>query len=550
MISNLKISMRLIGIVRQMLPMIILAITLGVLGFLAAIIIPVAGAYGIGILTDTVNFSFINLEQAIALIVICSVCRGLLRYGEQASNHYIAFKVLAIIRDIVFKKLRKLAPAKLEGRDSGELVSMITTDVELLEVFYAHTISPVAIALITNLLIVVVLFTINPGLALIGFCSYILIGLVVPLYTTKIGADIGSKYRDEAADMSDTILDGLYGLDEIKQYKYDTEYLNNINMKTEKLVSHQAVMRKVEGKQQAITNTLILVTGLITCSYIYVMVSDGIISSSVGILGFVLLVSSFGPVVALSNLANNLLITFGSAKRILKLLDEEVVITDVTTGSDFQPGDIHLDNVNFMYDDQQVLKNLSLEIKENKIIGIKGESGSGKSTVLKLLMRFYETDSGTIKYSNQDINTINTTSLRNNISFVQQETFLLNDTIRENLKIAQLDATDEQMFDSLKLAAIDQFVMSLPKILDTVIGENGSSLSGGERQRLGIARAILSDSPYIILDEPTANLDTLGESIILDSLRKIKNKTIIIVSHRSSTLSICDQIINIEELNG
>ncbi|MFV0395446.1 MAG: amino acid ABC transporter ATP-binding/permease protein [Coprobacillaceae bacterium] len=548
--SNFKMSMRLIGLVKQMLPIMILAITLGVLGFLAAIMIPVLGAYGIGIFIDPTHFSFITLQQVIILIVVCSLLRGLLRYGEQASNHYIAFKVLAIIRDIVFKKLRKLAPAKLEGRDSGELVSMITTDVELLEVFYAHTISPVAIAIITNLLVVLALFVINPVFGLIGLCSYLIIGVAVPFYITRIGADIGTKYRDDAADMSDTVLDGLYGLDEIKQYNYDQNYLEMIKSKTENLVSHQAIMRKVEGKQQAITNTLILATGLIAIAYVYVATSNGLISSSSGMLGFVLLVSSFGPVVALSNLANNLLITFGSAKRLLGLLDEEVITTDVTDGIDLQPGDIQLENVNFKYNNNQVLRNLSMVIENNKIIGIKGESGSGKSTVLKLLMRFYQTDMGTIKYNTHDINGINTTSLRSNISFVQQETFLLNDTIRENLKLAKLDATSRQMIDSLKLAVIDQFVISLPAGLDTIIGENGSNLSGGERQRLGIARAILSDSQYIILDEPTANLDTLGESIILDSLRQIKNKTIIIVSHRSSTLGICDQIIDIEELNG
>lgn len=544
--NRLKLSIRLISLVSEMSLVMLGAITLGVLGFLAAIFIPVLGAYGVITTLNPEAFTLLSIDKIIILIVILAISRGLLRYGEQAANHYIAFKILAIIRDKVFKKLRKLSPSKLDNIDSGEMVSMITTDVELLEVFYAHTISPVAIAIITNGFILYLIAQFDLGFAIIGFVSYILVGVVIPYATTKLGNNVGVEYRDESAKLSNLVLEGLYGLDEIIKFNQKETYGNKIIADTASVNQTQMQMRNVEGIQLAITNTAILLTGLISAYYGYTLLSSN--SSNLSLLvGYTLLMSSFGPVVALSNLANNLLTTFASAARVLALLDEKVITEDIALGEDLSHGDIIVENLSYSYNHKAVLTNLSTVIEKGKITGISGPSGCGKSTLLKLLMRFYEVDDKMIKYHDIGVNKITTTSLRNNIAFVDQETFLFNSTIRENMIIAKQDATDEQIINSLKEASIYQFIESLPDGIDTVIGENGSKLSGGERQRIGLARALLTNSDYIFLDEPSANLDTLNEGVILKSLSEIKNKTIIIISHRRSTLSICDKVIDLEK---
>lgn len=548
--NGFKISMRLITLVKEMIPVMVCAIILGILGFFTAIFIPVLGVYGIANIIDPNTYNIFSLSQIVITIIIIAIMRGILRYGEQASNHYIAFRVLAIIRDIVFKKLRTLAPAKLEGRGSGDLVAMITSDVELLEVFYAHTISPVMIAIITNTIITILLMMINPYIGLIGLVSYVIIGVIIPIYITSLGNEVGDEYRENSSALTEQLLDGLYGLDELIQFNYGEQYKSNILDGTTRLNDSQEKMRSVEGWQVAITNGTILVTGLIAVFSIYYLTNNGIITSLDGLIGFTLLMSSFGPVVALSNLANNLLITFASARRVLNLLDEDILVKEIVNGSESVTGDVVVENVSFKYLDETILNNISLNVTDGSIVGIKGPSGCGKSTLIKLLMRFYETVSGEVKYDSININEINTSSLRNSIGFVSQESFLLNDTIRENLKIANLNATEVEMMQALKAAAILDFVKSLPQGLDTVLGENGSNLSGGERQRIGLARALLSNSKYIYLDEPTANLDVLNEKIILNSLSQIKGKTIILVSHRSSTLSICKHVIDMEAING
>lgn len=548
--NGFKISMRLITLVKEMIPVMVCAIILGILGFFTAIFIPVLGVYGIANIIDPNTYNIFSLSQIVITIIIIAIMRGILRYGEQASNHYIAFRVLAIIRDIVFKKLRTLAPAKLEGRGSGDLVAMITSDVELLEVFYAHTISPVMIAIITNTIITILLMMINPYIGLIGLVSYVIIGVIIPIYITSLGNEVGDEYRENSSALTEQLLDGLYGLDELIQFNYGEQYKSNILDGTTRLNDSQEKMRSVEGWQVAITNGTILVTGLIAVFSIYYLTNNGIITSLDGLIGFTLLMSSFGPVVALSNLANNLLITFASARRVLNLLDEDILVKEIVNGSESVTGDVVVENVSFQYLDETILNNISLNVTDGSIVGIKGPSGCGKSTLIKLLMRFYETVSGEVKYDSININEINTSSLRNSIGFVSQESFLLNDTIRENLKIANLNATEVEMMQALKAAAILDFVKSLPQGLDTVLGENGSNLSGGERQRIGLARALLSNSKYIYLDEPTANLDVLNEKIILNSLSQIKGKTIILVSHRSSTLSICKHVIDMEAING
>lgn len=548
--NGFKISMRLITLVKEMIPVMVCAIILGILGFFTAIFIPVLGVYGIANIIDPNTYNIFSLSQIVITIIIIAIMRGILRYGEQASNHYIAFRVLAIIRDIVFKKLRTLAPAKLEGRGSGDLVAMITSDVELLEVFYAHTISPVMIAIITNTIITILLMMINPYIGLIGLVSYVIIGVIIPIYITSLGNEVGDEYRENSSALTEQLLDGLYGLDELIQFNYGEQYKSNILDGTTRLNDSQEKMRSVEGWQVAITNGTILVTGLIAVFSIYYLTNNGIITSLDGLIGFTLLMSSFGPVVALSNLANNLLITFASARRVSNLLDEDILVKEIVNGSESVTGDVVVENVSFKYLDETILNNISLNVTDGSIVGIKGPSGCGKSTLIKLLMRFYETVSGEVKYDSININEINTSSLRNSIGFVSQESFLLNDTIRENLKIANLNATEVEMMQALKAAAILDFVKSLPQGLDTVLGENGSNLSGGERQRIGLARALLSNSKYIYLDEPTANLDVLNEKIILNSLSQIKGKTIILVSHRSSTLSICKHVIDMEAING
>lgn len=544
--NGLKVMYKLIGLVLPLVHVMIAAITMGVIGFLTAIFIIVLG--GVGLLNILGFATALSLKQVIIGIVICAVLRGILRYAEQGSNHYIAFKLLALIRHKVFIKLRKLAPAKLEGKDKGNLISIITTDTELLEVFYAHTISPIIIAFITSVIMTIFIGSYNIFLGAIALVAYFIVGVIIPVLSSNQGDETGQQYRDELGDLNSYFLSSIRGINDIIQYGVGKERLDEINRRTDELETKQKFLLKQEGSNRAVTDTAILLCSMVMLFAGCILYNKGQVDFTQVIIPLIALMSSFGPVVAISNLSNNLFHTIAAGNRVLDLLEEEPAVEEVSGKETVEFADMKLENVSFAYDDEVILEDFNMEIKKNTIIGIYGKSGCGKSTLLKLLMRFWEVNNGAITIGGKNINEINTSDLRKMQSFVTQDTYLFNDTIANNIGIAKENATMEEIIAAAKKASIHDFIMSLPNGYDSKVGELGGNLSGGEKQRIGIARAFLHDAPMILLDEPTSNLDSLNEGIILKSLMESKeNKTIIIVSHRKSTMNIADVVLDVEK---
>ena len=544
--NGLKVMYKLIGLVLPLVHVMIAAITMGVIGFLTAIFIIVLG--GVGLLNILGFATALSLKQVIIGIVICAVLRGILRYAEQGSNHYIAFKLLALIRHKVFIKLRKLAPAKLEGKDKGNLISIITTDTELLEVFYAHTISPIIIAFITSVIMTIFIGRYNIFLGVIALVAYFIVGVIIPVWSSNQGDETGQQYRDEMGDLNSYFLSSVRGINDIIQYGVGKERLDEINRRTDELETKQKLLLKQEGSNRAVTDTAILLCSMAMLFAGCILYTKGEVNFIQVIIPLIALMSSFGPVVAISNLSNNLFHTIAAGNRVLDLLEEEPAVEEVKGNDVTEFADMKLKNVSFSYDEEVILEDFNMDIKQNKIIGIYGKSGCGKSTLLKLLMRFWEVDNGSITIGGKNINEINTSDLRKMQSFVTQDTYLFNDTIANNIGIAKENATMEEIIAAAKKASIHDFIMSLPNGYDSKVGELGGNLSGGEKQRIGIARAFLHDAPMILLDEPTSNLDSLNEGIILKSLMESKeNKTIIIVSHRKSTMNIADVVLDVEK---
>ena len=533
----------LIGMIKPLLGVMCIAIMMGCIGNLMAIFITILGGAAIGNLIGAATG--ISIKTIFLLLILFAVLRGVLRYAEQASNHYIAFKLLARIRHQIFASLRKLAPAKLDGKEKGNLISIITSDIELLEVFYAHTISPIAIAAITSLVMVWFIGQFHIGLGVLAAAAYMLVGVIVPVFNSKAGQKYGQKYRETYGNLNTTVLDNLYGLDEILQYEKQNERQEKMDAFTENLEQVNETLKRQEAVQRISTDTVILVAGVCMTLYSGFLASSGVISTENAIISIIAMMSSFGPTAALSALSNNLNQTLASGNRVLNLLAETPIVTDVKSGKGVYDADIHISDVTFAYpkDERAVLKQFSLDIRKNTIHGILGKSGCGKSTLLKLLMRFYEVDAGSVQYGERDVNEVDTKKLRDHISYVTQETFLFQDTIENNIKVAKADATREEVIAAAKKASIHEFITSLPEGYDTKLSELGDSVSGGERQRIGIARAFLHNAKMILLDEPTSNIDSLNEGIILKSLlEERKDKTIVLVSHRKSTMSIADEV--------
>ena len=544
--SGIKVMGKLIGLVKPLLHIMILAIFMGVIGFLCSIFITILG--GMGVINILGINTSLSLKTIFLTIAIFAVLRGVLRYLEQASNHYIAFKILALIRNKVFTSLRKLALAKLEGKDKGNLISIITSDIELLEVFYAHTISPIIIAFLTSLIMVIFIGRYSLVLGLIALLGYITVGVIIPIVSYKKGEYVGKDYRDNFGEMNSFFLDSLRGIRESIQYNATKKRSEDINNLTEKLDEKQKKLKDYEGNIKAITDATILIFSLVMLFVSIYLNSKDIINFEGVLISTISMMSSFGPVTALSNLANNLFHTLASGNRVLDILEEEPVVYEIINKKDVSFEGLNCENVNFSYDKEQILKDVSLDIPKNKIVGIQGKSGSGKSTLLKLLMRFWDVNGGEIKISNENIKNINTSSLRDMESYVTQSTYLFNDTIKNNIKIAKENATMEEIIEASKKASLHEFIEKLPKGYETNVGELGDSLSGGEKQRIGIARAFLHNGPLILLDEPTSNLDSLNEGIILKSLKEeCKDKTVVLVSHRKSTMNITDILYKMKE---
>ena len=521
-------------------------ITMGTLGFLAAIFIMVLGAMG---LVNLFNFdTHLSFSGILTALIVLAVARGVLRYLEQMSGHYIAFKLLALLRDKVFSSLRRLAFVKLQDKQAGQLVSLVTNDIELLEVFYAHTIAPIMIAFFTSAILLLVFGHLSGWFVLVAFAAYLTVGVILPIITTKLAREDGRRYRELVGEMNDFFLDSVRGMKEIQLFGYAKQRLDEIQQRSQKIDTAFERIKDQEAKVRVYTevavsafNIIMLFTGLI-------LFSLDKIDFSAFLIGVILLMSSYGPVIALSNLSSNLLQTLASGERVLSLLAEEPELKDVESAVDLKDvSRIDVENVSFAYGEEQILSDVSLSVKKGEILGIYGRSGSGKSTLLKLLMRFYDPKSGSIKINGEILPNINTRSLRDNMAYITQQTYIFNETIEENIRLARRDATLEEIMEAAKKASIHDFILSLPEGYQTKMTELGGNLSDGEKQRIGIARAFLHNAPIILLDEPTSNLDSLNEAMILKSLLNVKaEKLIILVSHRQSTMAICDQVIGIE----
>ena len=521
-------------------------ITMGTLGFLAAIFIMVLGAMG---LVNLLNFdTHLSFSGILTALIVLAVARGALRYLEQMSGHYIAFKLLALLRDKVFSSLRRLAFVKLQDKQAGQLVSLVTNDIELLEVFYAHTIAPIMIAFFTSAILLLVFGHLSGWFVVVALAAYLTVGVILPIITTKLAREDGRRYRELVGEMNDFFLDSVRGMKEIQLFGYAQQRLAEIQQRSQKIDTAFERIKDQEAKVRVYTevavsafNIIMLFTGLI-------LFSLDKIDFSAFLIGVILLMSSYGPVIALSNLSSNLLQTLASGERVLSLLAEEPELKDVESAVDLKEvSRIDVENVNFAYGEEQILSDVSLSVKKGEILGIHGRSGSGKSTLLKLLMRFYDPKSGSIKINGESLPNINTRSLRDNMAYITQQTYIFNETIEENIRLARRDATLEEIMEAAKKASIHDFILSLPEGYQTKMTELGGNLSDGEKQRIGIARAFLHNAPIILLDEPTSNLDSLNEAMILKSLLNVKaEKLIILVSHRQSTMAICDQVIGIE----
>lgn len=535
--STIQIFSRLIKLVFPLTGFMACAILMGVAGFLCAIFIPVLSS--MALLNDPL-FSF---HTIVILLFVCALLRGVLRYAEQACNHYIAFKLLARIRDQVFGALRKLCPAKLEVKDKGSLISLITSDIELLEVFYAHTISPICIAFVTSLICVIIQMQFGWIYGLYSLLAYVVVGVVLPVLISKQSRQIGVEYRKEAANLNSYVLESMRGLKESMQYMDTENRLMGLNNQTALLAKREKELKHFQAKTISLTNFCVVLLSLGLCLiHIYMNSSiDSMIVSSV------LQISSFGPVIALANLGSTLSQTIGAGQRVISLLDETPMVEEVENGKETQFEGVDISDVDFAYEEEQILKDMNLSIQKNEVIGIQGKSGSGKSTLLKLLMRFWDVSKGKINVDGLNIQTLNTSNLRKNEGYVTQETILFHDTIENNLRVAKPNAAMEEIEAACKKANIHEYIQSLPNGYKTMVEELGSSLSGGERQRMGLARMFLHNSKLVLLDEPTSNLDSLNEGAILKSIyEERKDKTIIFVSHRESTLSHCDRIIHME----
>ena len=544
--SPFAIVARLIVLVKPMLPIMLAAIVMGVAGHFCATFITIFGSFGI-LTAAGLPSPLGTVGTAFVCILLFALLRGVLRYAEQASNHYIAFKLLALIRDKVFGALRRLTPAKLEGRDRGDLISLITADIEALEVFYAHTISPICIAAICviGMTCFVGSYHILPALVLLA--GYLLVGVALPIWSAKRGDRVAREYRQTLADTNSYVLESLRGLRDTLQYQDTDARAEGITAHSEALGEKQKALKYREGITVAVTNTLILLTVLCVLGVSLHLYQTGELGAEGVLICTVSALSSFGPVVALANLGASLTQVFASADRVLDLLDEEPVTADVTDGTHTAFAGAEARKVSFSYADEEVLHDLSLTIPEKKIVGITGRSGSGKSTFLRLLMRFWDVNSGSIRFGGEDIRRVNTAALRAQESLVTQETELFDDTIENNIRIAKRDATHEEVEAACKKAALDGFIRSLPKGYDTPVGELGGALSGGERQRIGVARAFLHDAPFLLLDEPTSNLDSLNEGVILKAVRaECRDKTVLLVSHRKSTMAAADVTYSVE----
>lgn len=545
--SGAVIMANLILLLGSLAYIMILAVLNGSLGFLSAMGVTLFGALGIAkFLGESISLSYGAL---VALAIGCGALRGALRYFEQYSNHYIAFRLLAVLRDKIFGALRTLCPAKLESKQKGSIIAMITSDIETLEVFYAHTISPICIAVIVSALVTVFVAVVaSPYLALVALGAYLFIGIAVPMVSSARLKESGVHYRREFASFNAYFLDSIKGVKDIVLNGAGKEREKEVRDRSEILLGETKKMKHDTTRAAAFTELSVSLSILATLAVGILLVHTGDLTLGKMVIGVTAVFSSFGPVIAISALPGNLTQTFASGDRVLDLLSEKPVVTPVENGEKVAYENLSVSDLSFSYDGEtEILRDIRMHAEKGEIIGIVGESGCGKSTFLKLLLRFWQKSGGSICYNGIDIDCIDSENLLDNVTMVSQVTYLFDETIADNLRIAKQDATEEELISACRLASVHDFIMTLPDGYQTRVGALGDNLSAGEKQRIGLARAFLSGSELILLDEPTSNVDSINEGIILKALsEQKKKKSIILVSHRESTMAIADRIYRVE----
>lgn len=546
--SGARIMASLVMLLGSLAYIMVLAVINGSLGFFCAMGVTLFGAVGVAkVMGEAIALSY---GWIIALAIGCGVLRGLLRYLEQYGNHYIAFRLLAVLRSRIFGALRTLCPAKLESKQKGSIIAMITSDIETLEVFYAHTISPICIAVIVSLAVFIFVGNIAHWyLALVALLGYAAVGIALPLISSARLKESGVRYRAEFAGFNAFFLDSIKGIKEIVLNNAGESRKAEVDRRSDVLLEETRKMKKDITRAAAATELTVSLAIIAALAVGVLLVGCGMLSVGRMIIGVTAVFGSFGPVIAISALPGNLTQTFASGDRVLNLLSEKPAVEPVENGEEFTFDNLNVRELSFSYDGKNpVLSDICMHAGKGEIIGIVGESGCGKSTFLKLLLRFWQKNRGTIAYNGTDIDRIDGTSLLDNVTMVSQTTYLFDESIEDNLRIAKPEATQQEIEEACQMASIHDFVMSLPEGYKTRVGALGDNLSAGEKQRLGLARAFLRGSSLILLDEPTSNVDSINEGIILKALREQKrSRSIILVSHRESTMAVADRVYRVEK---
>lgn len=524
--------------------LIVLAVLVGTLGFLSAMGITFFAA--LGILKLIGLDTRLSYGWIIALLLICGFSRGFLRYGEQYLNHYMAFTLLADVRDQVFCALSRQGDKVLDDRNRGEVLSMLQSDTESLEVFYAHTITPFFIALCTEA-VVLVLFgiLIHCSFSLLALGLYLIIGAFIPMFFYLINRKMGVSYRKELSGNENLYLNAAYGMREILSFNHQDMVAKEITDSTRKMNRLSRKLNDLSLTSSCLVNFLILIGNLVILLLGAYLFQKGMILGPKMILAYMMLATSFGPVIALSNLPGNLTMSFASANRILDLRDRKSRVQEGNSSFSFES--LAIKDVSFGYEKNEILSHVSFTLKRGEIIGIQGKSGSGKTTLLKLLLHFEEAQKGEILYNGKPVQEFSRESLAKNVTLFSQSTYLFKNTLAYNLRIAKPDASDQELQAACEKAGILEKIHSLKNGFDTEVKDLADNFSTGEKQRIGLARIFLSDSRLILLDEATSNVDGYNENLILSQLCKEReDKAVILISHRPSTLSICDRIYHLE----
>lgn len=564
--STFQVIKRLLGEAKPLAGLMVAASTAGTIGHLAATFLPVFGIIAGFALAGNPVWGM-SAAGAITAMIVCAVLRGLTRYVEQYLNHNVAFHLLALFRSKAFAALRRLAPAKLAGKGKGDLIAMLTTDVELLEIFFAHTISPVAIAVTTTIVYVIVAATLSPWMALALIVSHLIIGIIVPRFFATGVRNLGLAIRGAAGELDNVMLDDMRGLDEIIRFGRGEDRAQAIEDRTRALWRDHAKLSRVNGRFAGVVGLLVALLTSAAAGIAINLAGVNLYDIPALVAAFALLASSFGPTLALAALPANLTQTFASARRLFGLMDEAPAVVETGTANSDYEG-MRLDRVTFAYPgegSEAILADFSLDVPQHGILGIQGPSGRGKSTMLKLLMRYWDPQRGQVTLSGTPLPQIDVHARRRIQAMMSQETHLFDGTIRENLLIALPESEirnggaagvlDARLREALAKASVLDLIDSLPDGLDTQVGELGDRLSEGERQRIGLARVFLRNADLVLFDEPTSRLDALNEAIILRSIHELSKSeqnadkgqdvAVVLVSHRESAMRVADAVLNL-----